>query len=127
MLAQIGRPESLRELPEQDDGVQERVHALIGKAQARSPLATGGARPVDGLESIFAEDAVMAHALDLDEPAIGRKTDLAQLGEIVQALADAKVIGVVDGGLGAQGPIFLVILLDARSCNRRSRTGSRQG
>jgi hypothetical protein len=32
VLAQIGRPEALRELAEQDEGVQERVHALIGKA-----------------------------------------------------------------------------------------------
>ena len=34
MLAQIGRAEALDELAEQDEGVQERVYALVGKAQA---------------------------------------------------------------------------------------------
>ena len=53
--------------------------------------------------------------LDVEQPSIGHKADLAQLRQIVQALADAEVIGVVDRSLGTQGPIFLVILLlDAR-------------
>jgi hypothetical protein len=31
MLAQIGGPEALRELPEQDEGLEERLDAWIGK------------------------------------------------------------------------------------------------
>jgi len=54
----------------------------------------------------------VAQALDLDEPAIGGKADLAQLGQIAQAPTDAEVVAVVDGGFGAQRPMFLVILLD---------------
>jgi len=80
MLTQIGGAEPLGELPEQDEGVQERVHALIGKPQARSPLAASGDRAIEGLEHILAEDAIVAHAFDLDESAIGRKADRAQLG-----------------------------------------------
>jgi hypothetical protein len=45
---------------------------------------------------------------------VGRKADLAQLREILQALADSKIVGAVDCGLGAQRAIFFVILLDAR-------------
>ena len=36
----------------------------------------------------------MTEALDFEQPAIGRKVDLAQLGEIMQAFADAQVVGV---------------------------------
>ena len=57
----------------------------------------------------------MAQTLDVEQPSIGRKADLAQLRQIVQALADAEVVGIVDRRLGAQGPILLVILLDARA------------
>src|SRR6516165_8899212 len=38
---------------------------------------------------------------------------MAQFGEVMQAFADAEVVAVVDGGLGAQGALLLVILLDA--------------
>src|ERR1700752_2229661 len=41
------------------------------------------------------------------------ESDCAQFWQIVQAFADPEVISVVDGRLGAQGAIFLVILLDA--------------
>ena len=32
----------------------------------------------------------------------------------MQAFADAEVVSVVDGRLGPRGPVFLVVLLDAR-------------
>src|SRR4029077_1625850 len=34
MPAQIGCPEALRKLPEQDEGMQERLNAWVGEAQA---------------------------------------------------------------------------------------------
>jgi hypothetical protein len=63
MLAQVGGAKALHELPEQQS-MQERVHARIGKAQARSPLAAGHDRTIDALEGILAEDAIVAQALD---------------------------------------------------------------
>ena len=115
MLAEIGSSEALGELPEQDDGVQEGVSVLIGEAQAGGTLATCDDRAIDCLEGILAEDAIVAEALDLDKPAVGGKADLAQLGQIGQTFADPEVIGVVDRGLGAQGPVFLVVLPDPRA------------
>src|SRR5258708_26634703 len=56
----------------------------------------------------------MAQTFDFEQPAIGRKADLAQLRQVVQALADTEVVAVVDGRLGPQGPTFLVVLFDPR-------------
>src|ERR1700737_1780688 len=56
----------------------------------------------------------MAQTFDFEQPAIGRKADLAQLRQVVQALADTEVVAVVDGRFGPQGPTFLVVLLDPR-------------
>src|SRR5246127_4610412 len=114
MPAQIGGPEALRELSEQDEGLEKRLNGWVGKTQAGRALAAGCHRSVDGLQSIFTKDAVVAQPLDLDQALIGRKSDRAQLCKIVQAFADAEVVSVVDGRLGPQGPAFLVILLDAR-------------
>src|SRR6202008_3335377 len=114
MLAQIGGPEALRELSEQGEGLEERLNGWVGKTQAGRALAAGCHRSVDGLPSIFTKDAVVAQPLDLDQALIGRKSDRAQLCKIVQAFADAEVVSVVDGRLGPQGPVFLVVLLDAR-------------
>src|ERR1700739_955125 len=47
-----------------------------------------------------------------EAPAIGGKPAHAQLGQVDEAPADAEVVGIVDGGLGTQRPVFLVVLLD---------------
>ena len=71
-------------------------------------------RAVDAAKGILGEDAVKAEALDFEQSAVGGKADVAQSGQVMQAFADAEVVGIVDGGLGAQGALLLVILLDAR-------------
>jgi hypothetical protein len=84
MLAQVGGTEALRELSEQDEGVQERVRVRIGKAQSPRRAGTRPPLVIDGSESIFAEDAVVAQALDLDQSAVV-KADLAQLWKVAEA------------------------------------------
>jgi hypothetical protein len=59
--------------------MQQRVDARIGKAQARGPLAAGRDRAVDALKGIFRQDAIMTDMLDIEQAAVGRKTDFAQL------------------------------------------------
>jgi hypothetical protein len=80
MPAHVGRPEAFGKLSEQDESMQQRMGAHVSKMQPRGSLQAGGDRPVDGLEGVFAEDAVVAQAFGLNEPAIGRKADLAQFG-----------------------------------------------
>src|ERR1700745_3111114 len=116
MLAQIGGPEALRGLSGQDEGLEKRLNAWVGKTQAGRALAAGCHRSVDGLQSIFAEDAIVAQPLDLDQPLVGRKSDRAQLCKILQAFADSGVVSVVDGRLGPQGSVFLAVLLGVTSC-----------
>src|SRR6266576_6583458 len=82
----------------------------------RKPEArwTGCDRAVDGLDGVFRQHAVMTDALDLEQAAVGRKTDFAQFRQIAQTLADAEIIAVVDGRFDAQSPVFFVALFDAR-------------
>jgi len=54
----------------------------------------------------------MTDMLDIEQAAVGRKTDFAQLRQIKQTPADAEIVAVIDGGFGAQGAVFLVVLLD---------------
>ena len=89
-----------------------RTWADIGKAQTGGALPPCRYRAVDGMERIFGQHAIMAQALDFQQSAVGRKAYFAQLRQVVQPLADVEVVGVVDGRLGSQRPIFLVILLD---------------
>jgi len=81
MLAQIQR----RERPwgscrKQDESLQQRpgTARVRQKRRPEAPLPAGSRRAADkpGRWS-FAEDAVVAQAFDLDEPAIGGKADLA--------------------------------------------------
>ena len=51
-------------------------------------------------------------SLDAQQAPVGGVADLPQRGQIGQPFAEAEVHGVVDGGLGAQRPSFLVVLLD---------------
>jgi len=114
MFAQVCAAEAIGKQSKQDDGVPEGLNARIGEAQSRGALPTESNRTIDGLETILSQHAIMAEALDLEQAAIGRKTDFAQFWQIAQTLANAEIVGVVDGGLGAQGAVFLVVLLDAR-------------
>ena len=98
---------------EQQQDVQESLHARIGEAQRRCALIIHGDRSLHMLEGGFADEAVVTDALDVEQPSVGRKADLAQIREIFDAPADGKVAGVVDGGFGAKRLSLLVVLLDA--------------
>jgi hypothetical protein len=91
----------------------QRLGSRIGKSQTGGTLASFDNGAVDGQDGVFGENTVVTDTLDLEQATVGRKADLAQLREILQALADSKIVGVVDCGLGAQRAIFFVILLDA--------------
>lgn len=70
-------------------------------------------RVSDLVKGVFAYGTIVADSLDVQKTSVGLEADLPQGGKVVQPLANAEVAGVVDGGLGTEGPTFLVILLDA--------------
>lgn len=84
------------------------MEAGIGKAQSGGALASMPDRTVDLLKGLPGEDAVVADALDFEQPAIRAEADFSQFRQVVQSFTDAEVVGVVDprvkpeDGLGAQ-------------------------
>ncbi len=66
-------------------------------------------------ERFLSDVAVAARSLDVEETPIGFEADLLECREIMEPFADTEVVGVVDGGLGAEGLSLLVVLLDLRS------------
>ena len=74
-------------------------------------------RALQSFESLRADPAVVAGFLDLEHAAVGRKADLAQLGQVAQKAPYAEVVAIVNGGFGTQArtaPARLVILLEVR-------------
>ena len=59
-----------------------------------------------------AETAVMSSALQVQDPRVDTLSEGAEVGEVTQTSSDAKVVGIVEGGLGAQGAPLLEILFD---------------
>jgi hypothetical protein len=88
------------------------MDARLGKAQTGGTLAGPFDRTVDVLKGVLGENAVVTEALDLEQSAVCAEADVAQFPQIVQSFANAELVSVVNGGLGAQGALLFVILLD---------------
>ena len=104
------------EAKQQEHG-EEALHARVAKTQSAGALALNGSRALQGFECLRADPAVVAGFLDLEHAAVGRKADLAQLGQVAQKAANAEVVAIVNGGFGTQArtvPARLVILLEVR-------------
>ena len=87
----------------------------IGKAEGGNALVVHDAGAIELLEGLLGENAVVRDGLDVQEATVGRKADLPESGEVPEAFADIKILGVVNGRLGAQRLTFFVVLLDART------------
>ena len=69
---------------EQQEHGQEALHARVAKTQSAGALTLNGSRALQGFESLRADPAVAAGFFDLEHAAVGRKADLAQLGQVAQ-------------------------------------------
>jgi hypothetical protein len=84
----------------------------ISEAQRCGALTIHGDRSLHVLERCFADEAVMADALDVEQTSVGRKADLAQFLKIFDASADREIAGVVDGRFSSKRLSLLVVLRD---------------
>jgi hypothetical protein len=92
--------------------VQQRLDARILETQSCRMLVIDESGPLHFVKCIFADCAVMADALDVEETSIGFKADLPECGKVPQPLSDVEVAGVVDRRFSSKGSPFLVVLLD---------------
>ena len=87
--------------------------ALLGEPQPGDADAAGGGQGAgDRGQGVGSGDRVVAESLDAQQAPVGGVADLPQCGQIGQSFPDPEIAGVVDGGFGAQGFSFLVVLLD---------------
>src|SRR4051794_16073788 len=104
--------QALDENKQQQD-MQQPLHPWISEAQRCRALSIDHDRPLQVLERCFADEAVVADALDVKQTPVGGKADLAEFREIFDAPANVEVPGIVDGRFGSKRLSLLVILLDA--------------
>jgi len=98
---------------EHNERLEQVVHAQIAEAQPGDRLSLRRhERFVHAAKRGFAGQGVSGGALDAQEASVGAKADGSELGQIAESTADREVAGVVDGGFGAQGAPFLVVLFD---------------
>src|SRR5215475_4606492 len=91
-------------------GRAKTLDTRVGKTQRRCALLPDRYWLLHFLECSFADEAIMADALDVEQTSVGCKADLAQLSKILDTAADTKVACVVDGRFGSQCLQQLVIL-----------------
>ena len=105
---------TLRLNAEQHKDGEECLDARIVNAKGRNPLITHAGRQGELLDDLVADHAVMTDLLDVQYTSVGVEADRAKKHEIGQHSSDAYVAGVVDGGFGAKGSSFFVVLLHVR-------------
>ena len=112
VIAKLPMPEADGRKREETEGVHERVHAAVAETKASGPLIVKEDEQRDGVEAVFADQAVVVERFDAQEAPVGSKADRPQGGQIAKRTTDVEVVGIVDGGFRAKGSAFFVVLLD---------------
>jgi hypothetical protein len=85
--AQVAVSEALRQMREGGDCLKERHHARVAEAQGGGALPRVDGRPLESIERVLGQDALVADPLDLQEFAIDLVAEIAQVRQIDTALA----------------------------------------
>jgi len=73
------------------------------------------------VQALVTDPAVVAQGFDAPDASVGCKADLPQRGQIAERTTDREVVGVVDGGFGAERLAFFVVLLLSSITSRHAR------
>ena len=114
VIAQVAMPKAAGGQGEETERVHQSVYPPVAEAETCGALIVDEDRGRDGVQAVFADQAVVAQRFDAQQPSVGFKADLPQGGQIAERTADREVVGVVDRRFGAQGLTFFVVLLDLR-------------
>jgi hypothetical protein len=90
------------------------LHTRVGEAKPRCALHSDRNRSLHVLERSFADKAVVADVLDVEEMSVFCNADLAQFGEVFKAFANTKITRIFDRRFGSLCLQQLAILLDTR-------------
>ena len=113
VLAKILIPEGALDEEEQQQDLQKALRTWVGEAKRCRALLPDRYWLLHVLERGFADEAIVADALDVEQTSVGCKADLAQSGKVLDTSADAEVAGIVDRRFGSKRLQQLVVLLDA--------------
>lgn len=107
VIAKLPMPKPGGREREEAECVHERVDAAVAEAEAGGALIVDEDGRRDGVQTVFADQAIVNQLFDAQEAPVGGKADLPQSGQIPEGPTDLEGVRVVDGGFGANGLPFL--------------------
>ena len=88
--------------------MQEGLDTFVLEAEGGCTLLGDDAGTLNGMKSVFADEAVVADSLDVEQTSVGSKADLPECGKVVKPFADVEVAAVVYRSLCSEGAALLV-------------------
>ena len=97
----VSMPKAGRAQGKETEHVHQREDSAVSESQPGGALVVDDDGVAHGVEVVFTDQAVVAQLFDAQEAPVGGKADLPQGGQIVERATDLVVVGIVDGGFGA--------------------------
>src|SRR5712691_3534562 len=112
VCSEVPVPETVLDVVEDAEGMEECHHARIAEAESRGTLIVLQAGALQPIESVLGQGAVVADPFHLQEPAVDASGDAAQVVQVLDGLGRPEVDRLIDRGFGPQSPPLLEVLLD---------------
>jgi hypothetical protein len=114
LWAQVAVPEAAWQMRKGRDRLEERHHARVAESEGRSPLPGFDGGPLEPVERVLRQHALVAHAFDFQEFAVDLFPQVPQVRQIRHGFGDVEIRRVVDRRFRAEGALLLEVLLHVR-------------